>query len=88
MISNTPTKEDCENVRNYSNVFDVEIPVSLENAMSTFENDVNETTINTLKLELCRWITTSQHESFQDDLWVSSKAAALKILNGEDLGEV
>lgn len=73
--------EDCDNVRNYSLHFGVELTEELKEAMNQFEKDVTsyEKMID-FKRELCRWLVECNHESFKDSLWEHPTEAAKDIL--------
>jgi hypothetical protein len=73
--------EDCDNVRNYSLHFGVAVTESLQKAMELFENDTTsyEKMID-FKRELCNWLATCGHESFQDSLWEHPTQAAADVL--------
>ena len=73
--------EDCDNVRNYSLHFGVEISPALTDAMANFEKDTSSYEFMLdFKRELCAWLTTCGHESFQDSLWEHPTGAAADIL--------
>lgn len=73
-------EEDCENVRNYSTNFGVEISDELNEAMEKFEKDQTYENHQEFKLAICKWILESQHESFADALWDHPKEAAKDIV--------
>jgi hypothetical protein len=72
----TISPDDVDNIRKYCNHFGVDSTEELEKALDafvadqTFENQMN------IKLELCKWILTSDHDSFTDELWKAPKKAA------------
>ena len=73
--------EDCDNVRNYSLHFGVEISPALTDAMANFEKDTSSYEFMLdFKRELCAWLTTCGHESCQDSLWEHPTGAAADIL--------
>lgn len=72
--------EDCDNVRNYSLHFGVEITDTLKEAMNTFEKEITFETMLDFKRELCKWLIECGHESFTDDLWKHPTEAANDIL--------
>lgn len=72
--------EDCQNVRNYCTHFGVELPEHLERALKNFENNVCFENQNDIKLELCKWMLGSQHESFKDSMWEAPKKAAEEVV--------
>lgn len=73
--------EDCDNVRNYSLHFGVAITDALQKAMEEFEKETTsyEKMID-FKRELCHWLATCGHESFQDSLWEHPTQAAADVL--------
>jgi hypothetical protein len=75
------TGEDCDNVRNYSLHFGVNLTDELKNAMEEFEKDQTsyEKMID-FKRELCKWLVECNHESFKDPLWEHPTDAAKDIL--------
>lgn len=72
----TVSNEDCDNVRNYGLHFGIEITPELEKAMKAFEKDPSYEGMLEFKLEVCKWLTQCQHESFKDKLWEHPKTAA------------
>ena len=74
------SSEDCDNVRNYGLHFGVEISPELNDAMAKFEKDVTYENMIEFKRELCNWLVTCGHESFQDSLWEHPTEAAKDIL--------
>lgn len=74
------TPDDCQNIRNYCTHFGVELPASLEVALKNFEGNVCFENQNDVKLELCKWMLESQHESFKDSMWEAPKKAAEEIV--------
>lgn len=73
-------EEDCENVRNYSTNFGVDITPELQEAMDKFEKDQTYENHLEFKLAICKWIIESKHESFADALWDHPKEAAKDIV--------
>jgi hypothetical protein len=74
------SSEDCDNVRNYSLHFGVEITEELKNAMLIFEKDPTYENMIDFKRELCQWLVECGHESFTDSLWEHPIEAAKDIL--------
>lgn len=72
-------EEDCDNVRNYAINFGVPLSPELEAAMKKFEENQTYENHNEFKLEVCKWLMSSEHESFQDPLWDHPKEAAKDI---------
>lgn len=65
----TITNEDLDNVRNYSLHFGIDMVPELEQAMQNFQNNPTFENQMDFKLELCKWMTSSKNESWQDKLW-------------------
>jgi hypothetical protein len=76
LISN----EDMENVRNYSLHFGVAMTPELEESMKAFESAPTYENMLEFKLQICKWLTGSEHESFKDKLWEHPKSAATDAL--------
>jgi hypothetical protein len=76
----TVSGEDCDNVRNYSLHFGVEITETLKKAMDVFEKEPTFESMLDFKRELCKWLVECGHESFTDDLWKHPTEAAMDIL--------
>ena len=72
----TISNEDIENVRNYALHFGIETTPELEESMKNFEKEGSYENMMDFKLEVCKWLTTSTHESFKDKLWEHPKTAA------------
>jgi hypothetical protein len=74
-------KDDCDNVRNYAKYFEIDFPDSLEQSLVTFESDMTYENQQQVKLEICKWLVTSTHDSFKDKLWEHPKKAAQEFLD-------
>lgn len=74
------SKNDCQNVRNYGEHFKIKLPKSLEKALQEFEKDNTFDNQNQIKLQLCKWMVTSKHESWQDPIWNEPKVHANEII--------
>lgn len=76
----TISAEDCQNVRKYCAHFGVPSTPGLETALDAFI--ANQTFQNQLevKLEICKWMLTNEHESFKDSLWDAPKKAADEVV--------
>jgi hypothetical protein len=72
----TVSSEDTDNVRNYALHFGIAITSDLEKAMQTFDKDPSYENMMEFKLEVCKWLNASEHESFKDKLWDHPKKAA------------
>jgi len=68
--------DDCRNVREYGKHFGVPIPEELEEALEKFINEQTFENQQDVKLEMCKWMLNSEHESFQDELWSEPKELA------------
>ena len=68
--------DDCQNVREYGKHFGVPIPQALEDALDAFVEAQTFENQQSVKLEMCKWMLTSEHESFQDKLWEEPKQLA------------
>lgn len=74
------SEEDVENVLNYGLNFGVDVGPELTAAMEKFKNDQSYENFLDFKLEVCKWLTSSGHESFEDSLWDHPKEAAKDIV--------
>ena len=74
------SSEDCENVKNYSLNFGVDISEELQQAMDKFDADPTYENHEDFKLEICKWLIQSGHESFEDQLWDHPKESAQDIV--------
>lgn len=74
------SSEDTDNVRNYSVHFGVPLTPELSAAMDAFDQDQSFRNMQMFKLELCKWLLSSQHESFKDPLWNHPKSRAEGIV--------
>ena len=74
------TAEDCGHVRHFCTQFQIEMPPRLEEVLVNFEKDNSFENQVQIKLELCRWMCTSKHESFQDKLWDAPKEHAQELI--------
>ncbi len=63
------SKEDTDNVRNYSEHFGVPLSKELTEALDAFDAEPNYKNMLKFKLEIAKWIRDSEHESFKDPLW-------------------
>lgn len=72
--------EDVDNVLNYSVNFGVEISSGLKLAMDKFNESPTYENMLDFKLEICKWLHDSKHESFADSLWDHPKDAAKDIM--------
>jgi hypothetical protein len=76
----TISNEDCANVIKYASHFKVPLSAELESALSKFtQNNSFENQLE-IKLEMCKWMLSSNHESFQDSLWDAPKKAAESVV--------
>jgi len=72
----TITNEDCLSVYKYCEHFKVPMADSLKNALQKFEKDNSYKNQLEIKLEMCKWILSSDHENFKDSLWEAPKKSA------------
>ena len=72
--------EDRENVINYSKNFGASMSDELKLAMDIFVENSNYGNMLDFKLELCKWLLLSEHDSFSDSLWDHPKEAAKDIM--------
>lgn len=92
------SKEDLQHVRNYAEHFGMTLPKELEESLQSYEKDLSFKNQNKIKNEICKWMATSTHESFQDPIWVEAKKYAQeltyhyvfdeqldKVLSGEEI---
>lgn len=76
----TISGDDCGNVNKYCGHFGVDSTPELEDALEKFSNDINFENQLDVKLEICKWILSCDHESFKDSLWDAPKKAAEKVV--------
>lgn len=76
----TISNEDCANVVKYAQHFKVPLSPELEAALNKFNADNSYENQLDIKLEMCKWMLTSNHESFQDSLWDAPKKAAESVV--------
>jgi len=73
-------KADVENVKEYSKHFKVPLPDELVAALDAFATDETFENQQEVKLQMCRWILTCPHQSFQDEMWNTPKEASKQIV--------
>lgn len=76
----TISNEDCANVIKYATHFNVPLTPELEAALNKFNADNSFENQLEIKLEMCKWMLSSNHESFQDSLWDAPKKAAESVV--------
>lgn len=76
----TISNEDCANVIKYASHFKVPLSPELEAALKRFADDNSYENQLDIKLEMCKWMLSSSHESFQDSLWDAPKKAAESVV--------
>ena len=76
----TISNEDCANVLKYASHFNVPLTPELEAALQQFSADNSYDNQLNVKLEMCKWMLASSHESFQDSLWDAPKKAAESVV--------
>lgn len=74
------SEEDVENVLNYGLNFGVQVGPELMAAMDKFKSNQSYENFLDFKLEICKWLINSNHESFEDSLWDHPKEAAKDIV--------
>ena len=74
------SEEDVENVLNYGTNFGVDVSPELTAAMDKFKGEQTYENMIDFKLEICKWLIESGHESFADSLWDHPKEAANDIV--------
>jgi hypothetical protein len=73
-------KADVENIREYANYYEAELPKDLDMAIDQFLADATFESQQGVKLALCKWIIESDNKSFIDDMWKTPKEASKKIV--------
>lgn len=76
----TISNEDCANVFKYASHFKVPLTPALEAALNKFSADNSFDNQLEVKLEMCKWMLSSSHESFTDSLWDAPKKAAESVV--------
>jgi hypothetical protein len=76
----TISNEDCANVLKYASHFNVPLTPGLEAALQKFSSDNTFDNQLGVKLEMCKWMLSSSHESFADSLWDAPKKAAESVV--------
>lgn len=76
----TISSDDCDNVNKYCGHFGVPSSPELEAALEKFKKENTYENQLDVKLEICKWILTCEHESFQDSLWDAPKKAAEEVV--------
>ena len=76
----TISNEDCTNVLKYASHFKVPLSSTLEAALNKFASDNSFENQLEVKLEMCKWMLSSDHESFTDSLWDAPKKAAESVV--------
>ena len=76
----TISNEDCANVMKYASHFNVPLTQELQNSLDKFISDNSFENQLEIKLEMCKWMLSSNHDSFQDSLWDAPKKAAESVV--------
>lgn len=76
----TISNEDCANVIKYATHFNVPLSPELQAALDKFSAENSFENQLEIKLEMCKWMLSSSHESFQDSLWDAPKKAAESVV--------
>jgi hypothetical protein len=61
--------EDCNAALDFWRHFNIPIPADFQTALDAFAADPSFINQERVKLEVCRAISTSQHEAFKDDMF-------------------
>ena len=72
------SSEDIKNVREYFKHFDIPLPNHLDESLDKFENSQTLENQKFLKLQMCKVLIESPHESFKDGMFDTVKETAGK----------
>lgn len=61
--------EDCNAALDFWRHFNIPIPAGLQAAFDSFSKDPSFENQDKVKLEICRAISTTDHEAFKDDMF-------------------
>jgi hypothetical protein len=61
--------EDCSAALDFWKHFNIPLPTSLEKAVEAFSKDPSFLNQEAVKLELCKAISTTDHEAFRDEMF-------------------
>lgn len=61
--------EDCNAALDFWRHFNIPIPASLQGALDAFAADPSIENQDKVKLEVCKAISTTDHEAFKDDMF-------------------
>lgn len=61
--------EDCNAALDFWRHFEIPIPSALQEAFDAFSAEPNFTNQQKVKLEICRAISTTDHEAFKDEMF-------------------
>ena len=88
----TISADDCTNVKKYCGHFGVPSSPDLDEALEKFSTEPSFENQKNVKLEICKWMLSCKHESFEDSLWDAPKKAAEEVVFDlqfdKDLNEV
>lgn len=84
-IRDDQTNADCHKIIAYAAYYKFKLPDEMMSAIEAFEKDETEANKEAFKIELCRLIVTSTHESFNDSLWEFPKKAARELLDSKNI---
>lgn len=76
----TISGDDCDNVKKYCGHFGVPSSTELDTALDLFKADGSYENQLNVKLEICKWMLSCKHESFDDNLWDAPKKAAEEVV--------
>ncbi len=61
--------EDCLAALDFWKHFNIPLPAPLENAVQAFAKDASFENQEAIKLEICKAISTTDHEAFKDEMF-------------------
>ncbi len=76
----TISGDDCTNVLKYCGHFNVPATEELKKSLDDFSANPVFENQQAVKLEICKWMLTCDHESFKDTLWDAPKKAAEEVV--------
>jgi hypothetical protein len=72
--------DDCGNVAKYCSHFGVPSSDELNESLAQFKENPTFENQQEVKLAICKWILSCQHQSFEDNLWDAPKKAAEQVV--------
>ena len=76
----TISPDDCDHVKKYCEHFGVPNTPALDAALDKFKSEPSYKNQLNVKLEICKWMLSCEHESFTDNLWDAPKKAAEEVV--------